>query len=139
MINTTVLYTSMGLIYLMYFIESFHDFNIEKLYDKTTEHKYVRRWHKIDWLFHTVCAMIISLGLFGFNYNALMFIVYMAFIRQLTLNTSLNVMKKKAAFYLGSEGIDGFLKKYELPVFMVLIILNLAFLYYFIHYTCDSL
>jgi len=118
-------YVTLIMLFLIYFIEGLHDNRLEKLYNSKHELKYVKEWHKYDLVFHILVGVLISYLLFGVSFKSLLTLINIGFIRQLTLNSVLNIKRKRKIYHLGSTSkIDVLIKKIEKSYFIFLIIIN---------------
>lgn len=104
---------------IAYIIEGFHDKELEKLHTRKDQNATVKQWHLLDALFHSAILIVISL-LFS-NLDATLFFLSLyqfAAIRQIGLNTTLNILSNKPLWYLGETSqIDKILKPIERFVF----------------------
>ena len=129
---------------LLYILEGFHDRSVEKMYSGSSENEFVKEWHRRDWNFHVLLGAIISA-----TYNSQLYdftdkwfwinwgivLIHIGLIRMLTLNSTLNLIKKKKIWYLGATaGIDIKLKACEKLVFIMLILLNIVCIFTEIKY-----
>lgn len=113
---------------IIYMVEGIHDYNLQKLYSNKNEFEYVKNWHKYDFIFHFLSVTLLSYVTFGLTLNTLLLLINVGFLRQIILNSTLNILNKKKIWYLGSTSkIDKILKHYEFHYFIFLIIINLSF------------
>jgi hypothetical protein len=112
---------------IIYFIEGRHDYNLQKLYSNKNEFKYVENWHKYDFIFHILSVLLLSYISYGVTFKALILLINIGFLRQLILNSTLNILNGKHLWYLGNTSkIDKILKPYEIYVFIFLLIINIS-------------
>ena len=117
---------------VLYFIEAKHDLVLEKMWISKDQTEFVKSWHKIDFIFHILVGVIISFSLFGISIDSILFLVNIGFIRQLVLNSSLNILKGRQIYYLGTTSkIDKLLKPIQITYFCFLVLINFIFILYF--------
>lgn len=136
MLSHTILFCAIVILMtIAYFIEAHHDFAVEHLYnDSKSELWFVRQWHKLDWYFHSVVAITISISFFNVTMHAVLFAMFLGLLRSFVLNSTLNIIKHKSIWYLGSTSkYDIFLKRFEKPYFVFLITSIILIVTYFIH------
>jgi len=113
---------------IMYMVEGLHDYNLQKLYSSKNEFEYVKNWHKYDFIFHILSVALLSYVAYDISFNSILLLINIGFVRQIVLNSTLNILNKKKIWYLGSTSvIDKMLKPYEVYVFTFLILINLTF------------
>ena len=109
-------------------VEGLHDYNLQKLYSSKNEFEYVKNWHKYDFIFHILSVALLSYVAYDISFNSILLLINIGFVRQIVLNSTLNILNKKKIWYLGSTSvIDKMLKPYEVYVFTFLILINLTF------------
>lgn len=109
------------LLMIAYIVEGFHDNTLKQLYTKKTQLPAVKMWHKFDALFHTIIIAGFAILLANGSIAVFICIAYqLAALRQITLNTTLNILADKPLWYLGETSkIDSILQPYEKVVYIV--------------------
>lgn len=100
---------------IKYIVEAVHDFQLEKLYTKSTQTETVKNWHLYDFIFHVIGVALLAYVMErAININMGLLVINVAIIRMFILNTTLNILnKRETLWYLGSTSkIDKFLKPY---------------------------
>jgi hypothetical protein len=97
---------------VLFILESIHDYSIEKI-QNFKETKYVRRWHTVSFVSWIIIAGYCVYLNHGFTWTSLGVLAFLGLLRNFILNTGLNIQRGKDLYYLGSNGIDGYLKKIE--------------------------
>ena len=119
---------------IIYFIEGMHDYNLQKLYSNKSEFNYVINWHKYDFIFHILSVLLLSYVAYGLSFKAFILLINIGFLRQLILNSTLNIFNKKKIWYLGDTSkIDKILKPYEIYLFVFLLIINSSLIFFANH------
>ena len=110
-----------GLIILS-IIEANHDSIIEKIQDKR-QLKNIKKWHSIDFLYHFVLAILLTLVI-----DNLFVLPIYASVRYLVFNTVLNLYMKRPVFYLGTtSAIDKMFRKIPaVPFILAAIVLTVS-------------
>ena len=124
-----------------YITEAFHDRQMEKMFINSYQLPIVKRWHQYDFINHILGVGMLSFIFFKWSesiqieqsiINSCLLMINIAFIRMLTLNTTLNLIRGRQAWYLGyTSWIDIMLKRYEKIVYILLILINIGFALYF--------
>jgi type IV secretory pathway TraG/TraD family ATPase VirD4 len=121
-----------ALLAIAYIVEGFHDWELRKLWKTKEQTGSVKRWHRLDALFHVIIITGYALIMSGSEPIQFLFVaIQLASLRQLLLNTTQNLLAKQAIWYLGSTStIDILLKPYEKIVFFgnIIIVLVLTML-----------
>lgn len=116
---------------MIYIVEANHDHTLQKLFNSKGELEYVKKWHKLDFIFHILSVGLLSYVFYGVSWSALLLLINIGFLRQLVLNSTLNILNKKKLYYLGQTSkIDKILKPFEIYVFIFLILINITLIIY---------
>ena len=92
------------LIVILYTLEAFHDYYI--ILGSNGVDEYSKKWHSFDFAFHILLSVLIS-----YLAGNWLFVPLIALVRWTVFQNTLNVLRKKDFFYLGSKGVDGKLTK----------------------------
>ena len=117
------------LIALLYGLEGFHDSRIE-IVQKTGDIKPIEAWHKADTYFHIVLNIMVSFfgfvvvpTLLGFDpmwIHATVFGIMLLGFRQLFMVTTLNKIRGRKMFYIGSTAnFDKIVKGFGWVIFLL--------------------
>lgn len=117
---------------IFFITEALHDNVIQDIQDPAEKHK-IWLWHKYSFIQNVTVVGIISYLLTSNFLEWWLVVMGFGFLRMFILNTVLNLLRDKEAWYLGNVSkIDKLLKPMEKQVWVGLILLNSIFLGYLI-------
>lgn len=98
----------MELIIVLNILKAFVDKYVSKGKFNTSDR---RRWHVWYWVHYVVMATGLGFYLYGLTGELVVFLGFAAAARIVVFNITLNKLRNLDWFYLGKEGVDGWISK----------------------------